>query len=76
MSSLQGKSNDLIERIRSNDYLKPIWGELNQMMKPEIYVGRSMQIVEQYCGPNGPVDKALAPYQKYIPGSATPEMNI
>jgi hypothetical protein len=74
-TSAQGKPNDLIERIRNSQYFQPIWEELDDMMKPELYIGRSVQIVDTYCGPNGPVEKALAPYQKYISGSATAELN-
>ncbi|KAG9253155.1 L-Aspartase-like protein [Emericellopsis atlantica] len=73
---VEGKPNDMIERIRNSEYFKPIWGELDDMMKPELYIGRSVQIVDKYCGPAGPVEKALAPYQEYISGSATAELNV
>ena len=46
------------------------------MMQPELYIGRSVQIVEKYCGPGGAVEKALAPYQKYIAGSVTTQLNV
>ncbi|KAM5352076.1 hypothetical protein ACJ41O_004799 [Fusarium nematophilum] len=73
---VEGKPNDLIERIRNTEYFKPIWGELDEMMKPELYIGRSVQIVDKYCGPSGPVEKALAPYQEYISGCATAELSV
>ncbi|KAI5923882.1 L-Aspartase-like protein [Camillea tinctor] len=72
----EGKPNDLIERIRNTEYFKPIWGDLDSMMQPKLYVGRSVQIVEKYCGAGGPVEKALAPYQQYIAGSATAQLNV
>lgn len=75
-SQPQGKANDLVERIRKTEYFKPIWGELDSMLKPELYIGRSVDIVDRYCGPNGPVEKALAPYKQYIAGSATAELNV
>ncbi|KAM5357529.1 hypothetical protein ACJZ2D_016177 [Fusarium nematophilum] len=71
-----GKPNDLIERIRNTEYFKPIWGDLDSMMQPELYVGRSIQIVEKYCGPGGAMEKALAPYQQHIAGSATVQLNV
>lgn len=46
------------------------------MMQPELYIGRSIQIVEKYCGPGGAVEKALAPYQQYIAGSATAQLSV
>jgi adenylosuccinate lyase len=33
---LQGKPNDLVERMRSNEFFKPIWGELDNMLKAEL----------------------------------------
>ncbi|KAG6021790.1 hypothetical protein E4U19_005474 [Claviceps sp. Clav32 group G5] len=72
----EGKPNDLIERIRGNEYFKPIWGELDSMLQPELYIGRSIEIVNKYCGPGGVVEKALAPYQQYILKSTTAQLNV
>ncbi|OAR05005.1 hypothetical protein LLEC1_02753 [Akanthomyces lecanii] len=72
----EGKPNDLVDRIRSNDFFKPIWGELDGMLKAELYTGRSADIVDKYCGPGGPVDKALTPYREYIKGAATTELSV
>lgn len=52
--SLQGKPNDLVARMKSKDFFKPIWGELDNMLKAELYTGRSAEIVDKYCGP-GPL---------------------
>jgi adenylosuccinate lyase len=46
------------------------------MMKPELYVGRSIEIVERYCGAGGPVEKALAPYAQYLAHSTTAQLNV
>ncbi|KAJ6788233.1 hypothetical protein PWT90_04377 [Aphanocladium album] len=72
----EGKPNDLVERIKTTDFFKPIWSELDGMLKAELYTGRSAEIVDKYCGPGGPVDKALAPYREYIKGAATTELNV
>ncbi|KAG6240775.1 hypothetical protein E4U25_007460 [Claviceps purpurea] len=72
----EGKPNDLIERIRGNEYFKPIWGELDSMLQPELYIGRCVEIVNKYCGPSGVVEKALAPYQQYILKSTTAQLNV
>ncbi|KAM3539269.1 hypothetical protein ARSEF1564_007802 [Beauveria bassiana] len=72
----EGKPNDLVERIKSSDFFQPIWGELDGMLKAELYTGRSAEIVDKYCGPGGAVDKALAPYREYIKGAATTELSV
>lgn len=72
----EGKPNDLVERIKANEFFKPIWGELDGMLKAELYTGRSSQIVEKYCGSGGPVSKALAPYADYIRGATTAQLNV
>lgn len=72
----QGKPNDLVERIKSNDFFKPIWDELDGMLKAELYIGRSVEIVDKYCGPGGAVEKALAPYMEYIKSSTTAQLNV
>jgi adenylosuccinate lyase len=72
----EGKPNDLVERIKASEFFKPIWGELDGMLKAELYTGRSSQIVDKYCGPGGPVEKALAPYADYIKGTSTAQLSI
>ncbi|KAF4125824.1 adenylosuccinate lyase [Geosmithia morbida] len=72
----EGKPNPLVDKIRANDFFKPIWGELDGMLKAELYTGRSSQIVDKYCGPGGAVEKALAPYEEYIKSSATAKLNV
>lgn len=72
----EGKSNDLVDRIRGNDFFKPIWGELDGMLDAKLYTGRSAEIVERYCGPGGAVEKALKPYAEYIKGATTAELNV
>ncbi|KAG6120662.1 hypothetical protein E4U13_006222 [Claviceps humidiphila] len=72
----EGKPNDLIERIRGNEYFKPIWGELDSMLQPELYIGRCPEIINKFCGPGGVVEKALAPYQQYILKSTTAQLNV
>ncbi|KAI8666378.1 Adenylosuccinate lyase [Fusarium keratoplasticum] len=72
----EGKPNDLVARMKSKDFFKPIWGELDNMLKAELYTGRSAEIVDKYCGPGGPVEKRLAPYQKHIQESTTAQLNV
>jgi adenylosuccinate lyase len=46
-----GEDNDLVERIRRTEFFKPIWGELDQLMDPETFVGEyHIPRPSFYCG--------------------------
>ncbi|KAG9863050.1 adenylosuccinate lyase, partial [Aureobasidium melanogenum] len=60
---LEGKHNDLIERIRATPFFEPILGELDTLLDPSTFTGRAPQQVEKFCGPNGDVEKALAKFR-------------
>lgn len=72
----EGRPNDLVERIRSTEFFRPIWPDLDNMMRPELYVGRSAQIVDKFCGPGGKLEKRLEPYQAAIKGVKAAELNV
>ncbi len=72
----QGKPNDLVSRIKATEFFRPIWSDIDDMLRPELYIGRSVDIVERYCGPQGVVDKKIQPYKALIAGSATTELNV
>ncbi|GAW25434.1 putative adenylosuccinate lyase [Rosellinia necatrix] len=72
----EGMPNDLVSRIKSNEFFKPVWGELDNMLNPRLYTGRSVDIVEKYCGVGGPVELKLAPYIKYITETSTAELSV
>ncbi|KAF4635303.1 hypothetical protein G7Y89_g2791 [Cudoniella acicularis] len=72
----QGLQNDLIERIKRTEFFKPVWGEIDGMLDPKNFTGRSAEQVERYCGPGGEVEKALEPYQKHINASKVVELTV
>lgn len=72
----EGKPNDLVSRIKSTEFFKPIWGELDSMLDARLYTGRSVAIVEKYCGAGGPVELKLVPYIKYITETSTAELSV
>ncbi|KAI1454445.1 adenylosuccinate lyase [Annulohypoxylon moriforme] len=72
----EGGNNDLIERIKKDDYFKDIWGDLDAMLDPRLYTGRSAVIVERYCGKGGVVEKKLAPYHDYISKAETAQLSL
>lgn len=71
-----GLQNDLVARIKATDYFKPIWGELDDMMKPELYTGRSVDIVDKYCGPGGAVDQIIAAYKEVVEKTKTAQLSV
>ncbi|KAF5021782.1 hypothetical protein F66182_6157 [Fusarium sp. NRRL 66182] len=72
----EGKPNDLVARIQKNEFFKPIWDDIDNMLEAKLYIGRSVEIVDKYCGTGGPVEKQLAPYGEYIKGSGVAELNV
>jgi len=72
----EGKPNDLVERIRATDYFKPIWAELDDMLRAELYIGRSVEIVERFCGDGGVLEQKLKPYKAIIDKAATAELSV
>ncbi|KAJ0369626.1 hypothetical protein COL154_001983 [Colletotrichum chrysophilum] len=72
----EGGANDLIERIRATPYFAPVHAELDNILDPALYTGRSGTIVERYVGPGGPIQKALAPYADYINKSGTAQLSV
>lgn len=43
-----GRDNDLIERIKRTEFFKPILGELESLLDPSTFIGRSPQQVEAF----------------------------
>ncbi|KAI1821867.1 L-Aspartase-like protein [Xylaria intraflava] len=72
----EGKPNDLILRIKETKFFQPIWNELDSMLDPRLYTGRSVEIVERYCGAGGPVEAKLAPYKKYVTETTTADLSV
>lgn len=73
---MEGKPNDLIERIRNTQYFSPVHDILDEVLDPSLYVGRSAIIVERLCGPGGKVEAALAPYAEYLGSAETAQLHV
>ncbi|KAK6957065.1 hypothetical protein Daesc_002350 [Daldinia eschscholtzii] len=71
-----GGDNDLIERIKKDEYFKDIWDEIDAMLDPKLYTGRSTTIVDRYCGKGGEVEKKLEPYREFISKAETAQLNL
>lgn len=56
---MEGKPNDLIDRIRVTPFFEPVYAELDTLLDAKTFVGRAPQQVEKYCGKGGEVEQAL-----------------
>lgn len=72
----EGKSNDLVERIKRTEFFKPIWGDLEGMLDARLYTGRSQEIVEKFCGEGGVLEERIAKYKKFIEGAGAVELSV
>ena len=69
----EGKPNDLLQRIRNTEYFKPVHADLDAMLDPKLYVGRSGVIVERFCAD---VAKKLEKYKEYLDKAQTAELYL
>lgn len=67
-----GRDNDLITRIRKDDYFKSIWPNLDALLDPSSFVGRAPQQVLDFLDEE--VNPAIAPYADKL--SSTAEVNV
>ncbi|KAJ8104126.1 L-Aspartase-like protein [Lipomyces tetrasporus] len=44
----EGGDNDLIERVKRDEYFTPIWDELDKLLDPSTFVGRAPQQTEKF----------------------------
>ncbi|KAK3340259.1 adenylosuccinate lyase [Neurospora tetraspora] len=70
----EGGKNDLLERIKKNEFFKPVWGEIDGLVDPALFIGNSPKIVEDYC--NGEVAERLSRYQETLSKAETAQLSI
>jgi len=69
---MEGKDNDLIDRIKAHSYFAPIHSQLDGLLDPSTFVGRAPQQVHHFVTTE--VDVALKPYAAKLTGSI--ELNV
>lgn len=69
----QGKDNDLIERIKKDEFFRPIWGEIDTLMDPRTFVGRAPEQTVKFV--ENEVKQALAPWTAQLSGEVS-ELNV
>lgn len=72
----EGKPNDLLERIKTNDFFKPIWDQLDVLTDSRTFIGRCPEIVEEVLMED--VRPALEHYEVQIGrlGDKVSELNV
>lgn len=73
---MEGKDNDLIERIRKTEFFKPIIGQLDQLLEPRSFYGRAPQQVDKFTEPGGEVESALEKYGDMVREGGRVELNV
>lgn len=69
----EGKSNDLVERIKGKEFFKPIWNDLPEMLDASLYTGRSAEIVDKFAAI---VEDKIKPYKAYIDKAGVAELSV
>ena len=72
---VEGKENDLIERVQSDPFFKPIVTKIPELLDPKAFVGRAPEQVEKFTGPGGPVEGALNAYEEAIANSVPAQLD-
>lgn len=72
----QGGTNDLISRIKASEFFQLMWGNIDNMLRAELYTGRSIDIVKRHCGPGGVIEKKIQPYKAIVEKAPTTELNV
>ncbi|KAK0717040.1 L-Aspartase-like protein [Lasiosphaeria miniovina] len=72
----EGKPNDLVDRIRATPFFAPILPELDDMLRPDLYIGRSVDIVDRFCGPGGVLEQKISPYRAVVDKAVTAELSV
>lgn len=71
-----GKDNDLIARLERDDYFAPIRDELPKLLDARTFVGLAPLQVEEFIGPGGEVQEALAKYSEYLTHAQTVDLQV
>ena len=70
----EGGENDLIERIRGDNYFSPIAARLDELLDPKSFVGRAPQQVDSFLAKW--VKPALEPYLETINKAERAELSV
>lgn len=70
----QGGENDLIERVKKDQYFEPIWSQLGELLDPKTFVGRApeqvVKFLSEWVGP------ALKPYEDKLKNVESAQLSV
>lgn len=64
----------MIARIRKEPFFTPIWSELDALIDPKSFIGRSSEQVEKFA--SNEVDTALQQYQEVLKTVEKAELHV
>lgn len=70
----EGKPNDLLERIASDDLFKPVHAKLDQLMEPSQFVGRAPEQVDEFIADE--VDPILEKFKELMTIESIDGVNV
>ena len=73
---MEGKDNDLIDRVRTTEFFRPIWGQLDSLLDAKSFYGRAPQQVDKFTGPGGEVEVALEKYGDAVREGGSVELKV
>ncbi|KAK4050104.1 adenylosuccinase ade13 [Microbotryomycetes sp. JL201] len=70
----EGGENDLIERVKQDEFFAPIKDDLDKLLDPSTFVGRAPQQVDRFL--KDYVEPALAPYKEQLAQVQAAELSV
>lgn len=70
----QGGENDLIDRIRADNFFEPIWADLDELLNPSTFVGRAPEQTTKFLEKH--VKPAIEPYRSQVESASAAELSV
>jgi len=70
----EGGENDLINRIKNDQYFEPIWERLDEIMEPKSFIGRAPEQVDEFI--EEWVQPALQRYKDVLKNVKASELSV
>lgn len=70
----EGGENDLIERVKKDEYFKGILPGLDELLNPKYFIGRAPEQVDSFL--KEWVRPALKPYEAVVKGSSSVQLSV
>ncbi|KAK6517786.1 adenylosuccinase ade13 [Arthrobotrys conoides] len=71
---MEGGDNDLVERVKKDSFFEPVWAELEELLKPETFVGRAPEQTRKFVEKE--VAEALKPLREVMKGVVEVQLTV